>query len=215
MLSRFGRAICLLVGAMAIIGLTCSASQAAPNDVKIGVVDLQKVYSDAPRVKQYQEQLDAFNRSLASKLDIRSQNMMLNEEEIKELLDLKAKEKPTDADKARMTQLTELERVKDEELKKLQETKDLNDQQQARLKELQSLQQKSKDIGTALARDYDAQYQAKMVELQSKSDTDILAAVNEVAKAKELTMILDKAAVLLGGIEVTDDIISKLDRKAQ
>ena len=114
-----------------------------------------------------------------------------------------------------MTQLTELERVKDEELKKLQETKDLNDQQQARLKELQSLQQKSKDIGTALARDYDAQYQAKMVELQSKSDTDILAAVNEVAKAKELTMILDKAAVLLGGIEVTDDIISKLDRKAQ
>ena len=83
MLSRFGRAICLLVGAMAIIGLTSSASQAAPNDVKIGVVDLQKVYSDAPRVKQYQEQLDAFNRSLASKLDIRSQNMMINEEEIK------------------------------------------------------------------------------------------------------------------------------------
>ena len=215
MVRRFGRALFVLASAIAIVWLGGAASLAAPNDPKIGVIDLQKVYRDAPRVKQYQEQLDGFNRNLASKLDIRSQNMMLNEEEIKELIDLKTKEKPTDAEKARITQLSEIERAKDEELKKLQETKELNEQQQARLKELQGLQQKSKDVGAALDKDYGAQYQAKMVELQTKSDNDILEAVKKMAEAKGITLVLDKAGVLLGGTDVTDDVISRLDRKVQ
>ncbi|MGI6296029.1 MAG: OmpH family outer membrane protein [Armatimonadota bacterium] len=215
MLRRFGRAVFLLAGAIAVVGLAGSAVLAAPNDIKIGVVDLQKVYRDAPRVKQYREQLEDFSRSLATKLDIRSQNMMLNEDEIKELIDLKTKEKPTEAESSRAKQLSEIERAKDEELRKLQETKELNDQQQARLKELQGLQQKSKDIGAALAKDYDGQYQAKMAELETKSDSDIQDAVNKTAEAKGLTLVLDKAVVFLGGVDITDDVVSRLDRKAQ
>ncbi len=215
MIRRFGRAVCLLAGAIAVVGLAGSAVLAAPNDVKIGVVDLQKVYRDAPRVKQYREQLEDFSRSLATKLDIRSQNMMLNEDEIKELIELKTKEKPTEAENARAKQLSEVERSKDEELRKLQETKELNDQQQARLKELQGLQQKSKDIGAALAKDYDGQYQAKAMELETKSDSDIQTAVNKAAESKGLTLVLDKAVVFLGGQDITDDVISRLDRMAK
>ena len=215
MLRQFGRAVCLLAGAIAVVGLAGSAVLAAPNDVKIGVVDLQKVYRDAPRVKQYREQLEDFSRSLATKLDIRSQNMMLNEDEIKELIELKTKEKPTEAENARAKQLSEVERSKDEELRKLQETKELNDQQQARLKELQGLQQKSKDIGAALAKDYDGQYQAKAMELETKSDSDIQTAVNKAAESKGLTLVLDKAVVFLGGQDITDDVISRLDRMAK
>lgn len=205
----------MLISVIAVVGLIGSGSWAAANEPKIGVVDVQKVYKDAPRVKQYQEQLDAFKQTLAGKLDIRAQNMMLNEDEIKELVNLKTKEKQTDADKTRITQLTDAERAKDEELKKLQETKDLNDQQKARLKELQNLQQKSKDTGNALIKDYDGRSQTKMGELQGKIDAEIQAAVVKMAEAKQLTLVLDKAGVMLGGTDVTDDVISRLDRKMQ
>jgi Skp family chaperone for outer membrane proteins len=205
----------MLVSVIAVVGLISSGTWAATSEPKIGVVDVQKVYKDAPRVKQYQEQLDGFKQGLAGKLDIRAQNMMLNEDEIKELVDLKTKDKATDADKTRITQLTDAERAKDEELKKLQETKDLNDQQKARLKELQDLQQKSKDTGNALIKDYDGQYQTKMGELQGKIDAEIQGAVTKMAEAKGLSLVLDKASVMLGGTDVTDDVISRLDRKMQ
>ena len=66
-----------------------------------------------------------------------------------------------------------------------QETKDLNDQQKARLKELQDLQQKSKDTGNALIKDYDGQYQTKMGELQGKIDAEIQAAVVKMASVRK------------------------------
>lgn len=210
---RLRRMAWVLATAIAVIGLIGSVAWAAAAEPKIGVVDLQKVDKDAPRVTQYREEFDARKQNLNQKLDIRGQNMMLNEDEIKELVDLKTSDKPpTDAQKARIQQLTDVERAKDDELKKLQETKDLNDQQKARLKELQDIQQKSKDAGTVFSKDYEAQLQSKFAELQDKIVADILAAVNKVAEAKGMTLVMDKAGVLFGGIDITDDVISRLDR---
>ena len=203
----------MLATAIAVIGLIGSGAWAAAAELKIGVVDLQKVDKDAPRVTQYREEFDARKANLNQKLEIRVQNMMLNEEEIKELVDLKTLDKPaTDVQKARIQALTDAERAKDDELKKLQETKDLNDQQKARLKELQDIQQKSKDAGTVFSKDYEAQLQSKFAELQDKIVADILAAVNKAAEAKAMTLVMDKAGVLFGGIDITDDVISRLDR---
>lgn len=212
---KLRRTACVLVSVIAVAGLFGSRAWAASNEQKIGVVDSQRIYKDAPRIKQYQEELDLFKQTLTAKLDMRAQNMMLDEAEIKELIDLKTKDKPTDADTARIKALTDIERGKTDEFKKLQESKDLNDQQKARLKELQDMDQKSKQTGNALIKDYDAQYQSKMVELQGKIDTELLAAVTKVGEAKALTLVLDKQGVLLGGIDVTDDVIARLDRKMQ
>ena len=209
---RLRRTAWVLATAIAVIGLIGSGAWAAATEPKIGVVDLQKVDKDAPRVTQYREEFDARKANLNQKLEIRVQNMMLNEDEIKELVDLKTSDKPTDAQKARIQALTDVERAKDDELKKLQETKDLNDQQKARLKELQDIQQKSKDAGNVFSKDYEAQLQSKFAELQDKIVADILAAVNKAAEAKGMTMVFDKAGVLFGGIDITDDVISRLDR---
>lgn len=212
---KLHRAAWVMTAVVIVVGLIGSGAWAADKEQKVGVVDLQKVYADAPRIKQYKEDLDSFKQTLTAKLDIRAQNMMLDENEIKELIDLKMKAKPLDADTTRIKALTDLERAKDEELKKLQETKTPNDQEKARLQELMSLQQKSKDTGNALIKDYDGQYQSKMGELQAKIDTEIQAAVSKVAEAKGLGMVLDKSGVLFGGIDVTDDVVGRLDRKMQ
>lgn len=210
------RAAWILFVGIAVIGLIGSVAWAAPaaKEVSIAIVDTQKVYKEAPRIRQYQEQLDAFKQLLTAKLDIRSQNWMLDETEIQELIQLKTKEKPTDADSARIKALTDVEHAKDNELKTLQQTATPTEQQKARLNELMDLQKKSKDTANATLKDYDAQYQAKMGELQGKIDTELQAAVTKVAESKGYTIVLDKAVVMLGGTDISDLVIGSLDRKA-
>lgn len=42
---------------------------------------------------------------------------------------------------------------------------------------------------------------------------DIDLAIRSVAKAKGLTIVLDKAQVFMGGIDITDDVIQELKKK--
>lgn len=210
------RTVAWMLAIAGVVSLSGAAAWAADNNsIKIGVVDVQKVYKEAPRVKQYTEELDMFRQQLSNKLDIRSQNLMLTEDEIKELVDLKVKDNPTDKDKARIDELLNSERAKDNEFKTLQGTQNLNDQQKARLKELQDIQQKSKDTGNALAKDYEGQFQSKMSEMDDKARADLQDAIKKVADAKGMNLMVDKAVILIGGTDVTDDVIAKLDRKVQ
>ena len=209
-----GTAWMLAVAAAAVL-FAGVAAEAADNQIKIGVVDIQKMYRDAPRIKQYMEDLDEFRGSLALKLEIYGQNTMLDGNEIKELIDLKTKETPTEADKTRIKTLEDTERARDAELKGLQENKELNEQQKARLQELQDMQKMSKDTLNAIAKDYDEQWQTKTQEFDAKAVADLREAINTVAQDKGFTLVLDQAAVFFGGTDITDDVIAKLDRKMQ
>jgi Skp family chaperone for outer membrane proteins len=195
------------------VGLIGSAATAADGDLKIGIVDGEKVYTNAPRVKQYTEELNVLRQELAQKLDIRSQNMMLNDAEIQELITLKAKTPSSPAEDARIKALEDTERSRDAEYKTLQGTKEPTADQKARLKELQDMQQHSKDTGNALAKDYDGQLQTKMQELNSKAEADVREAITKVASEKGVQMVFAKEAVLFGGTDISDDVIKNLDRK--
>lgn len=181
---------------------------------KIGVVDTEKL-TTSPRFKQYDEELTKFVEDLRAKLTIRKQKLMLNETEIKELVDLKIKANPTAQDQERIKALEETEKQRDAELKQLQETKDATEQQKARLKELQDMRQKSTDTGEALEKDYQSAWQSKAQTLDVQFATEVQDAIKAVAQAKGLTLVLAKMQVLYGGTDVTDDVIAKLDRKIQ
>lgn len=197
--------------------VAASAIMAADNALKVGVVDFARVTRDAPRVKQYREEFDQLAATLEKQLEIRSQNLMLDEAEVKELIELKLKpaEALSEKEKARINELQNKERSLDEEFKQLQATSQPTEQQKARLQELQEIQRKSKTTGEALEKDYNSRLQAKAVELEEKMTLDIQDAVKKVAEAKGLSLVLSKAAVLFGGLDITDEVINKLDRKAQ
>jgi Skp family chaperone for outer membrane proteins len=188
---------------------------AADNAPKIGVIDIQKVLRDAPRMKQYMEEYENLRQQLGRILDIRSQNLMLDEDQVKELIELKTKPSPTEKDKARIAELEKIERERDAEFKQLQSATNLTDAQKARLKELQELQDKSKATGKALEDDYNSRLQTKLQELDQQADADIQDAVKKVAEAKGLSLVLVKDAVRFGGVDITDDVIGKLERKVQ
>ncbi len=192
-----------------------TSAWAADNVPKIGILDVQKILRDAPRMKQYMEEYDSLRRQLEQNLDIRSQNLMLDENQMKELIELKAKATPTDQEKTRIDELENIEKGRDARFKELQGVKEPTDAQKAELKGLQDMQAKSKSTGQALEEDYNARLQTKMKELDEKANADMQEAVNKVVEAKGLTLVLVKDAVRFGGTDITDDVIGKLERKVQ
>ena len=200
------------VAAAALLGGVAFAADAG---LKIGIVDVQKLYADDPRVKQYREGLDKLRTELGAKLDIRSQNRMLDDTAVKELVELKTKVTPTDADTKRIQELTDQERANDEALKKLQTTAQLTDEQKAKLKALTDMQQKSTSIGEQMEKDYNAQIDSKAQESETKVDAEVRDAINKVAQEKSYNYVLAKAAIFVGGTDITDDVIAKLERKAE
>lgn len=219
--------IAMVVAAMAAFVLMASPGWAAAtaNESKIGVVDLQKVASDAPLMKQYSDEIMALNNSLTEKMRLRDQLVMLNETEMKELLDLKAKPSLTTAEDARVKGLTDIERGRDAELKKLQQTKDLGAQDKTRLNELRDIQLKSSQARDTAAKDYQSQVQTKGQELWAKAELEMEAVVAKIAQAKSLPFVVAKGitmadgtvgkSVLFGGVDITDDVIGKLPRSTK
>ncbi len=205
--------VMVLMIAVAVLAGTCA--YAADNAPKIGIVDVQKVYANAPRFKQYMEEIQGVDSGLSKKLEIRSANLMLTEAEVGELIDLKLKATPNDKDNARIKELEDLDRSRDAEFKTLQTTAQPTEDQKTKLKKYQDMQEQSKTIGEKMQTDYNSQLQTKTSEMDDKAKVDLREAVNKVAESKGLTYVFDRAALYFGGTDVTDDVISKLDRKAQ
>ena len=77
----------------------------------------------------------------------------------------------------------------------------------------------SKEALVAMAKDLDTKLDPKRQEilklndqLTTKLQSDILASVKKVAKKVGIDMVLDKAALIIGGTDLTDMVISDLNK---
>jgi Skp family chaperone for outer membrane proteins len=199
----------------AVSSLAGSSCFAASSAVAIGAVDIAKVRAEAPRVKQLSEKMDRLGAELDAKISVRLQHLMLTEEQVKELIDLKIKANPTEQEKARIKQITDIDRANDEELKTLQGTAQPDEKQKARLSELTEMQKKSKALADQVARDYNTQYQSEGLSLSDKADAELREVVTKIAESKKLAFVFDKDSLIFGGIDITSDVISRLDRKPE
>jgi Skp family chaperone for outer membrane proteins len=199
----------------AALSLAASACLAADSGIAVGTVDVTKVYSEAPRVKQLRETLDKHTLDLSQKLEVRGQNLMLTEEQIKDLIELKMKVNPTEADKAKIKQYTDLERANDDELKKLQATTPPDEKQKARLTELTDLQKKAKTTGEQMEKDYNTQLQNEARDLEAKAASEIEQVIKKIAEEKKFAFVFARDAVFYGGTDITSQVIDKLERKSE
>ncbi len=212
---RFSRSIAFTVCLVALAAMWGAlAASAADAPVKIAVVDLGKL-DTSPRLIQYNEQFNDLKKQLDTKLSIRIQNLLLNDQEITDLVELKTKEKPTDADKAKLKGLEDESTKRNTELASLKETNPLTDAQKTRLADLQQAEKKSTETGANLQKNYETQLSNKYTELMGLFRTDAKEACGKVATEKGYTCVLASDAVMFGGTDITELVISKLDRKIQ
>ncbi len=107
-------------------------------------------------------------------------------------------------------ELSSLRKASEDELhKKVQEKYGVDN--------LDSLPDESKLAIQKMVEDADGQYQKKILDLKSQKWDPIVNKVNDsikqVGQAKGVQVVLEKAAVVYGGIDLTDEVISKLKAK--
>lgn len=78
-------------------------------------------------------------------------------------------------------------------------------------------QQRAKSLNAAQRQELDRQLQQQFVqkreELLGGLDKDIRSAVEQVAKDRGVTVVLDRTVVLYGGIDLTDAVVARLTGK--
>ncbi|GIW23199.1 MAG: hypothetical protein KatS3mg068_2206 [Candidatus Sericytochromatia bacterium] len=96
--------------------------------------------------------------------------------------------------------------------KKLEEAKNkkLSEQELSKLQE-----QFSKELENE-RKNADELYEKKRIDFEKLTEqfkTDMQKAIEDVAKEKQLQVIVEKQAVLFGGTDITEDVIKKLNKK--
>jgi len=204
-----------IVFVVATLALTCTGvsralAQGAAQPA-VGIVDIKKAFDEYKETKTSNTEVDNMVKGFRTELDVRAENKLLTEAELNELIALKKKDTLTEPEKTRIEALTKLQKQRDEEVAQISNTPNATDQQKARLKELRELGAKNEMAGRASADDASGQVDKRKDELSKKITDDLKAAITKVAQAKGLTLVVDKIAVLYGGVDITDEVIKILN----
>lgn len=186
----------------------------AAMDAKIGIVDVSRVEDEYTEVKNATAQVSAMEASLTDILKMRQKYSLLSAAELDELEKLTGMEKPEDKDKARIQELGTKGDTLAKELEDLRNKKDPTDADKARINELTTLSTKNGADVESRRAEYATQVQAKQKELLDKLTDKMTVAIGELAQQKGLWVVVAKPITLWGGVDVTDDLIAKLNKGA-
>lgn len=186
-----------------------------PSDCKIGIVDINRVEDEFTEVKTATDTVSTMADSLERILKMRQKYSLLTEQEFAELEKLTGTEKPTDADKARITEMTTKGDTLAIELETLRGKKDPTDQEKTRLNELTEMGRKATADIEARRASYATNVQAKHKELLDKLTEKMNVVIGELAKSKGLWAVLPRQYVMWGGIDLTTELIEKLNKDAK
>jgi Skp family chaperone for outer membrane proteins len=180
----------------------------------IGVVDMDRISREYKAMQELNRQFQDFQKQQEAQLERRKRIGMLNDQEEREYLDTVEMGAPTDA---RDRRIAELERLSDERSRRrlaLREKKDLTPEEEAERAQLEEIYNKRMDELVALQSDLQKTVYAKYDELSKIVTDSVDAAVKQVAQEKGLALILRKEIVLFGGLDITEDVLAKLNAPA-
>lgn len=203
----------LVVVAVAIVSVVGQVSAA---ETTFGTVDPGKIWQSHPKVQQARQEMVKLNDLLENRLTLRDHNRLLTEQELTELQTVKEKARATDAEKARIKELEDLAKQRDVQRRELIAKKEPSEEERAVLSELENRYAEAERTLGELIREYDKQLKTKEEELTKgmpNLDQEILDAVKAVAEAKKLSVVVSQQAVLFGGTDITEDVITQMNKK--
>ena len=207
--------IACLAALAAVLVLSCPAGAQAPAgagaQATIAMVDIQKAAADYKGMKAANDEINKLVNDLKTDIEARATHKRMTGCELTEIGTLKKKTPRTDPENKRMDELEKIGKTRDEELNTLSQKAEPTDAERARLRELKDLSNKNTAALATLNDDYGQQVDKRRSELQDKVNADLLAAVAKVATQKGLATVIDKIAVLYGGLDITDDVVKALN----
>ncbi|HUV03762.1 MAG TPA: OmpH family outer membrane protein [Armatimonadota bacterium] len=192
------------------------AADAKP--MAFGSVDVEKAFNGCEKKVQLQQELEVQVAQVQKWLELRSSNKLLTPEEFKQLVDLRAKPNPEQADTKKMEELLALSKQRDEAFQALQQKSVLTDAERTQLNEIQDRVKKVEASMQEELKKKDGELTGKRIELSKQVMQDVEAAVAAVAKEKGLAMVFAKSIgdytlVIYSNVDITDDVLKKLNKK--
>ena len=193
-----------------VLAYVAMAAGTAPAQ-SIGVVSVEQILRDYEKAKKSNAELRAMEQSLNDRNTLMRQHRLLSGQEMQEYIKLIAIEKPTPADQTRIAALEDLYKQRELRLQSLQSEKEPTDQQKQELIEFQGYVNDSGKAIEAAIRDLNKQLMERNSVLNDEVVKDIKVAVGVIAQESNTPMVFDKAAVIIGGVDLTEKTLKKLN----
>ena len=214
------RIACLFVTvalAAALLPVRVHAQQAAPvalTSTNVGVVDIARVGQEYKTLLEKNSQLETLATSLTSEVQARQAYPFVTEEEIQQLLGVLKLETRTPEQEAQLKKLTDESQKREAELLQLESKQDPSDQEKSRRNELRQIKQAAAEHLDQVRNAYSAQLDAQRQKIEGEVVEAVRKAITEVAGEKGLPLVFDKDAILFGGTDITDPVLTKLNAEA-
>jgi Skp family chaperone for outer membrane proteins len=189
--------------------------KAPAKETLVGFVDLQEVTEQIKLTSEWQVLVNKFedeSRKAENELEAMSRIRYLTQEERTELSGLRAKARPTDADKQRIEALERRSNELEREYQQLALVEKFSPEQDARRRELDQMRTEAVDVIQTERNQRVQRLQQMQAEVLEGMQEKILKIVSEVADKKNLAMVVDRQAVLYGGENLTSEVVKKLGK---
>lgn len=202
----------MLIGGTVILPVQAAAAQAQA--AQFGVVDVNKVLNESKSRTIVSGELQRTERSYTAILQRLAQGSarFLTDAEITELAGLYEKDKPTEAEQKRISQLEEKGDQQKRELTTIQNTPKPDDAQTARFTLLNDTFEKGGASLQQLNRTLSARLQEKARTEEQKALVTVRAAVAKVAKAKGLAVVFTGDIAIYATVDITDDVVKEVNK---
>jgi len=188
---------------------------AARPDAIFGFVDLTSVTDAVKKTPEWQQSVRKFEDEKArykNELEALGKLRYLTTTERTELQNLRAKQKPTDAEKARIQELDDRSGKLDQEYQALAMISELTAEQRTRLRAVQEMREKGvTQLQDETNKRMEALQRVEAEVLQGMQDR-ILRIVGQVADSRGIVMVVDRQFILYGGQDLTEDVLKKLGK---
>jgi Skp family chaperone for outer membrane proteins len=204
----------LLVGGVVLARPGSTAAGKSSAAIPVGFVDIDEVMDKSAAGQAAKKQAQVLRTQLESGLTKKQQMALLTAEQRAELEKLQAKpeNQKSDADKAKIADLTAAGDALEKELLALQQKASPTDADRGRIEDLTKRMMSARQALENDQQDAQKQLNDQGAKIMGDLQEKIYKAVEDVAKDRGLAMVVHKEARLFGGEDITDAVINKLKK---
>lgn len=206
-------AFAVVAGAVLMVATGTAALAAAPAS-EVGVVDIEQIYASHPRLQELNRRFADFRQQQEAQLQRMFQTRLLTDEEQREFMDLLEMGAPTEAREARLTELAEDSTQREQRMAELRQNESRTAEEEQEYTELEQTHNRRVAELTNLQLTLEQAVTDKHDELWALVTENVGAAIQAVAEEQSLTLVLQKEAVLYGGVDITDAVVALLSAPA-
>ncbi len=212
MLQRTAGSLALGIALAAI--MVCGTVWAAETAPRLGVVDMDRIAVEYRAMQDLNQQFQQFQRSQDEALEARYKTRVLDDDERQEYLDLADMGAPTAERDKRLSELADLSDTRERRLLELRQKEERSPFEEDEYDQLRVLYDMRMQELAAVQADLQQTRRAKQEELTKVVTDSVDGAVKAVAEEQQLSTVVRKEMVLYGGLDITEDVLAKLNAEA-